>query len=246
VRQRLVRHAERGHRAYSRRIPYSVTPWVAGPEEPLVLARTLAEVEARLAASSPWFDPDPAKMSAAVALVLREGPNDLEALFIRRAEHDEDPWSGDLAFPGGRIDPEDANGRAAAERETLEELSLDLTHGRPIGRISDVLGHAESIRVSAYVYAVEGDPELVPNYEIREAFWSPLDHSNDPERQAMRDFTYLDRTSAMPTVRLLEDPRAPVLWGITYKFMDDFMGVIGRPIPFMPWEENDQGASMGG
>ena len=72
--------------------------------------------------------------------------------------------------------------RAAAERETLEELSLDLTHGRPIGRISDVLGHAESIRVSAYVYAVEGDPELVPNYEIREAFWSPLDHSNDPER----------------------------------------------------------------
>ena len=203
------------------------------------MARTIAEVEARLAAYSPWFDPNPAKVAAAVALVLRQADDDVEALFIRRAEYDGDPWSGDLAFPGGRIDPTDVDGRAAAERETLEELALDLSIGRPIGRISDVLGHAESIRVSAYVYAIEGDPPLVPNYEIREAFWSPLSHSDDPARQEMRDFTYLNRTSSMPTIRLMEDPRAPVLWGITYKFMDDFMGVIGRPIPFMPWEEND-------
>lgn len=203
------------------------------------MARTIAEVEARLAASSPWFDPNPAKMEAAVALVLREVEGDVEALFIRRAEHDGDPWSGDLAFPGGRIDPTDADGRAAAVRETMEELALDLSVGRPIGRISDVLGHAESIRVSAYVYAIEGDPPLRPNYEIREAFWSPLSHSDDPARQEMRDFTYMDHTSSMPTIRLMDDSRAPVLWGITYKFMDDFMGVIGRPIPFMPWEEGD-------
>ncbi len=203
------------------------------------MARTIAEVEARLAASSPWFDPTPAKMEAAVALVLREVEGDVEALFIRRAEHDGDPWSGDLAFPGGRIDPPEADGRAAAVRETMEELALDLSVGRPIGRISDVLGHAESIRVSAYVYAIEGDPPLRPNYEIREAFWSPLSHSDDPARQEMRDFTYMDHTSSMPTIRLMDDSRAPVLWGITYKFMDDFMGVIGRPIPFMPWEEGD-------
>lgn len=209
------------------------------------MARTIAEVEARLAASAPWFDPNPARVEAAVALVLRENEGDLEALFIRRAEHDDDPWSGDLAFPGGRIDPTDADGRAAAERETLEEVGLDLGTGRPIGRIGDVLGFAESIRVSAYVYAIEGDPPLTPNYEVREVFWSPLSHSDDPERQEMRDFTYMEQTSSMPTIRLLEDPRAPVLWGITYKFMDDFMGAIGRPIPFMPWEDDDQGASMG-
>lgn len=209
------------------------------------MARTIVEVEARLAASSPWFDPNPVKVEAAVALVLREGQGDLEALFIRRAEHEADPWSGDLAFPGGRIDPIDADGRAAAERETLEEVGLDLSNARPIGRISDVLGFAESIRVSAYVYAIAGDPRLTPNYEVREAFWSPLSHSDDPTRQEMRDFTYMDNTSAMPTVRLLEDPRAPVLWGITYKFMDDFMGTIGRPIPFMPWEEDVRDESMG-
>ena len=42
-------------------------------------------------------------------------------------------------------------------------------------------------------------------------------------------------------IRLLEDEDAPLLWGITYKFLDDLMSAIGRPIPFMPWEEEDLG-----
>lgn len=202
-----------------------------------MMARTLDAIEARLAASSPVLDVKDVRMAAAVALVLREVDGDLEALFIRRAEHDGDPWSGDLAFPGGRLDPGDADAQAAAERESREELSLDLSGARRLGRISDVLGHAESIRVSAFVYGIEGDPKLVPNYEIAEAFWSPLAHSTAADRQEMRDFTYADVVSTLPTIRLLADPRAPVLWGITYKFMDEFMTTIDRPIPFMPWVE---------
>jgi len=202
-----------------------------------MMARTLDAIEARLAAASPVLDVKDVRMAAAVALVLREVDGDLEALFIRRAEHDDDPWSGDLAFPGGRLDPGDADAQAAAERESREELSLDLSGARRLGRISDVLGHAESIRVSAFVYGIEGDPKLVPNYEIAEAFWSPLAHSTAPDRQEMRDFTYANVVSTLPTIRLLDDPRAPVLWGITYKFMDEFMTTIDRPIPFMPWVE---------
>lgn len=199
--------------------------------------RSIADVEAELAAHSPWLDSGPARVEAGVAAVLREGEQDLELLFIRRAEHDDDPWSGDLAFPGGRVDAEDDGPRSAAVRETLEELSLDLRPARYLGRLSDVLGSAESIRVSAFVYAIEGDPELVPNYEVREAFWSPLAHCNDPSRQQWRDFRYRGRASRLPAIRLLDDERAPLLWGITYKFLDHFMQAIGRPIPNMPWEE---------
>ena len=201
------------------------------------MAKTIDEVEARLAIGSPWLDPMPAEMTAAVALVLRESDGDLEALFIRRAEHESDPWSGHLAFPGGRIDPGDDGPRAAAERETLEELNLGLEGARRLGRLSDVMGHAESIRVSAYVYAIQDIPVLTPNYEIREAFWTPLSHCTDTARQGLREFSYLEQKMSLPTLRLLEDERAPVLWGITYKFMDDFMGRIGRPIPFMPWQD---------
>ncbi|MBY0401640.1 hypothetical protein K2X89_15210, partial [Myxococcota bacterium] len=153
----------------------------------------------------------------------------------------------------------------------FEELELDLASARLLGQLSDVPGHAESICVSAFVYAlgpavgsgpgavpvspageagagalipvvespIVDDPVLKPNHEIREAFWSPLHHLADPARQAMKPFTYLERTMPLPTVRLLDDPRAPVLWGITYKFMDEFMTRIARPIPFMPWADTD-------
>jgi 8-oxo-dGTP pyrophosphatase MutT (NUDIX family) len=204
------------------------------------LAKTLDEIQTRLSAASPRIDTKPAKMSASVALVLREVGADLEALFIRRAEHEADPWSGHLAFPGGRLDAEDADARSAAERETVEELGVDLTdssRARCLGQLSDVLGHAESIRVSAYVYGISGNPSLRPNHEVRDAFWTPLRYCTDPRRQSVRDFSYLDVSMPLPTIRLLEDDSAPVLWGITYKFMDDFMSTIGRPIPFMPWED---------
>lgn len=201
------------------------------------MARSFEEVASGLARSRPTLYGANHSLRAAVALVLRERAGDLEALFIRRADHDGDPWSGHLAFPGGRIDPTDTGPRMAAERETLEELELDLSGARFMGQLSDVLGHAESICVSAFVYAVDGDPVLRPNHEIRSAFWSPLDHVTDPGRQAPKHFTYLERSMPLPTIRLLDDPRAPVLWGITYKFMDDFMHRVGRPIPFMQWAD---------
>ena len=206
------------------------------------LTNTLDGIEASLSAVSPRIDTKPAKMCAAVALVLREVGSDLEALFIRRAEHDDDPWSGHLAFPGGRLDTDDADARRAAERETIEELGIDLADGsraRCLGQLSDVLGHAESIRVSAYVYGISGNPSLRLNHEVREAFWTPLHHCTDPRRQRVREFSYRDVSMPLPTIRLLDDNDAPVLWGITYKFMDEFMSTIGRPIPFMPWEGDD-------
>lgn len=200
---------------------------------------SLDDIEARLASQTPWLDPNPVRIEAAVTAVLREAPSGPELLFIRRAEHEDDPWSGDLAFPGGRVDPGDDGPRAAALRETLEEVGLDLSGARELGRLSDVMGNAESIRVSAFVYGIEGDPKLVPNYEVREAFWCPLAHCADPARQEWREFRYLDQAKRLPSIRLLEDERAPVLWGITYKFLDDFMAKIGEPIPFMPWEEGE-------
>ena len=51
---------------------------------------------------------------------------DPEILFIRRAARQGDRWTGHVAFPGGKRDPDDASDRAAAERETREEVGLDL------------------------------------------------------------------------------------------------------------------------
>src|SRR5262249_62229968 len=75
---------------------------------------------------------------AAVAVILREGDPTFEILFIRRAEKDGDPWSGQMGFPGGRAEPDEELGKTAV-RETLEETGIQLAaHGEPLGALDEV------------------------------------------------------------------------------------------------------------
>ncbi|MBD3648606.1 MAG: CoA pyrophosphatase, partial [Pseudomonadales bacterium] len=117
---------------------------------------------------------------AAVAAILRERNGHTEALFILRSIKDGDPWSGHMAFPGGHLDPEDVTLRDAAERETLEEIGLDLTnHGEFLGEIDQVRanprGRDIDMVVTPFVYSLAQDPgELVPNYEVADILWGSL------------------------------------------------------------------------
>jgi 8-oxo-dGTP pyrophosphatase MutT (NUDIX family) len=116
---------------------------------------------------------------AAVALIFRVGKDGaLELLFIKRAEYEADPWSGQIAFPGGRVEPGDASLAETAIRETREETGIDLTReGMMIGVLDDLRPRTVSlppIMVRPYVALLDRREPLVLSPEVALSFWLPL------------------------------------------------------------------------
>ena len=149
--------------------------------------RSLAEIRSALSDHEPETLPAPSTGHAAVAVIVREVDGVPEVLFIERAKREGDPWSGHMAFPGGRLDPADEDARNAAERETLEEVGVSLAGAEALGRLDDLRGHPAAAQsgaavISAFVYHVADPGPLKPNREVEQAFWFPLASLFDPER----------------------------------------------------------------
>ncbi len=171
------------------------------------------------------------RAQAGIAMVLRDDLDGPSVLFIERARREGDPWSGHMAFPGGRVDPGDANAQRAAERETEEEVGLSLAGAELLGRLDDRQGNPTShpaLLISAFVYAVAEPPPLVPNHEVEQAFWFPLRELLSPERHV--PYTAQHRELEFPGI-LVGEPDRHVVWGLTYSFLEGFFSVLGRPLP---------------
>jgi 8-oxo-dGTP pyrophosphatase MutT (NUDIX family) len=160
-------------------------------------------------------------------MLLRKGEDAPEALFIIRAEHEQDPWSGNIGFPGGRLNPDGESPRQAAERETLEELALDLSKARFLGQLNDLYGMILPVLVSCFVYQLTEPVRLQPNHEVARAFWCPLTKLLNPERQQEKTFYYRGEERTHPVIELLE-PQQPLLWGITYRLIENFFELCGH------------------
>ncbi len=162
---------------------------------------------------------------AAVALILGSKGDSLDLLFIERSTHKEDPWSGNVGFPGGKMERGDEDLRRTAERETLEEVGIDLGHGRFLGRLSDVGGTRLRIQVACFVYGLRHPDALRLSDEVRDAFWVPLDVLLDTSRHGEAVVRFGDRQLPRPAFALPQ-PHKPPLWGLTYRLVLEFLDLI--------------------
>jgi len=136
---------------------------------------TLQAARAKLREYRPTEIPFEAGMiPAAVAVILRDGDEGLEALFIHRAVRAGDTWSGQIAFPGGRRDPGDADLLAAAIREAGEEVGVDLSSAERLGVLDDLYPRTPvlpPVVVRPFVFALTARPTIVASSEVQDAFW---------------------------------------------------------------------------
>lgn len=198
------------------------------------LEATLADPEiAKIARSlverpgSPAPD-DPDARAAAVALVLRAVPaRGLELLFIRRAEYAEDPWSGQVAFPGGRHEPGDESLQRTAVRETWEETGIDLAAtGAILGTLHDVRPNTKvlpRVVVRPFVAAVGCEAEIQESGEVAEAFWVPLDSLR--EESGWRE-TEVTAGGMARRVRAFQHGDK-VVWGMTERVVSQLLARLG-------------------
>ena len=170
----------------------------------------------------------PVAHKAAVAAVLRATAAGAELLFIRRAEHPRDPWSGHMGLPGGRGDPGDATPLAAAIRETREEIGLALERdARPLGRLTEVHTHlgagALPRSVVPFGFALEREPAFALNHEVQEALWVPLGFLLDPAHRESMDYVYRGAPIRLPCYRF----EGRTIWGLTLWIVDELLELAG-------------------
>jgi 8-oxo-dGTP pyrophosphatase MutT (NUDIX family) len=119
------------------------------------------------------YDPELPLRRAAVLVPLVERADGLTVLLTRRTDH-LFVHAGQIAFPGGSLDPGDADAAAAALRETEEEIGLPRAHIRLIGQL-DTYVTRTGFEVEPKVGLVTPPfPLALDSFEVAEVFEVPL------------------------------------------------------------------------
>jgi 8-oxo-dGTP pyrophosphatase MutT (NUDIX family) len=159
---------------------------------------------------------------AAVLLAIRPAES-LEVLLIRRTERAGDPWSGHIAFPGGRRAAADPSLAHTALRETEEETGLDLTHaGRILGRLDEMRTSSRlpPLLIAPWVVAAPSVVELrLDPREVVDAAWVPLTALRDPGAISELRFEREGQLFVFPTLTY----RDFVIWGLTHRILEQFL-----------------------
>jgi len=182
-------------------------------------------IEQRLRGRSARRYPLPGLRRAAVLLALfGDEPSRRTHVWLLRRPADGSPHGGQIALPGGKPEPSDADILATALREAHEEIGLPSARVRVLGRL-DELVTVTRFRVTPFVGWIEGEfsPRASPS-EVARVFAAPLGlFGLEPER----------RTVAVAGLRMKVACRefdGEVVWGATYAILRNFVGLVGGEV----------------
>lgn len=167
---------------------------------------------------------------ACVSIVLKStAMSNFELAYIRRATNPNDPWSGHVAFPGGRREELDSGDLATAMRETKEEVGWDLAQQHFLGYLTDIQARNRTGPVPFFlrplVFHVDFPTPLnsINPDEVDEVFWIPVQHLVDKKNQTRLSLP--DRGAEFPGIKF---PAGDTLWGLTYLITLELLATLKK------------------
>lgn len=168
---------------------------------------------------------------AAVAVMLRITEDQRTWLgYIKRAIHEGDRWSGHIAFPGGKHEPQDRDSRETATRETLEEIGVSLSEDTHLGRLDDIQARGRGgmlpFYIRPHVFVVRDEPALILDPREVAAFdWVNLEWLLNASNRRVHSVATSGGTLEMPGISM---PDGSILWGLTLRITEMLL-TIGLP-----------------
>ena len=128
---------------------------------------------------------------AAIMMILKQRDPGYSLLFIKRPDNERDPFSGHMAFPGGRMELDDNSKLDTAVRETLEEVGININRSaRVLGALDDVNPNnprARNYVVTPYLSILEEEVDITPDAnEVEKTIWVPMHHLVDDKNTQVR------------------------------------------------------------
>jgi 8-oxo-dGTP pyrophosphatase MutT (NUDIX family) len=170
----------------------------------------------RLAARAPRQVSETGRREAAVAMILHPDPDRL--LVVRRVTRESDPWSGQLALPGGRREPEDDSLLTTAIRETVEEVGIALVPDEMRATLDDLAPTSPMLPpmlVRPYVFRPVAESGIVLSGELDHAEWIGFEELLRPGTRVSRELL----VRGVPLRAVGYQLRAGFLWGMTERIL---------------------------
>ena len=169
---------------------------------------------------TPGEPPEPHEETMAGVAITLTGPS-LKTLMIKRAEREGDPWSGQVAFPGGRRERQDRSLLETATRETKEEVGIDLRRSAAyLGHLEAFRTHTGTMLVVPCVFLMKRDERVEPNDEVSSYRWIPIEVFLSEKSRS----TYTLKRGG-------EEVKVPaylyqgyVIWGLSYRMISALLG----------------------
>jgi len=147
------------------------------------------------------------RILAAVAVIVSRNN---EVLFVKRKKREGDPWSGDVALPGGMHKEEDSELINTAIREVKEEVGIDLSKHEYLGSLPLVSSIVrKELKVKTFVFVLKSEEFPIKNEEIDEFYWIPL-------KKLKRKFVYIEKIKRKRIAYVYENI---TIWGLTYRIL---------------------------